>query len=148
MSWLYWLIVLFLKVGLTVLTAYEIFLYLQLKKAQVDPIVLCQQLNRWVSPHLYSYFILCFLLLIGKQWIALFFNLPLVLLRIWMISRKRHFLDPSLLIDDTDPKIHAPPHHPFSFVIVHIRYLHRRWIGFTFYFLMSFYYIHRFYLVA
>ncbi len=82
--------------GLSAFAGYEIYLMSQLK--HIDAVHVCEQLNKLVVPHFAAHWLVTVLLLVaGPRWILLALNLPLALYRAFVLSKKQHLLNPSLV---------------------------------------------------
>jgi hypothetical protein len=117
-----WAIIVIAGAGVSIVGAYEIFQFSQLK--QIDAVRVCQQLNQLTLPHHVIHALLCALLLFVAPWTATLLNLPVLIHRITIYARTMQMLNPSVV---------ATQSHGL-----------RLWGTLLFYVLAELYYLHRF----
>ena len=82
---------------------YEVKTFKELQTAGISPVLICQKMNELIIPH-YAGHALFSLSLLIFQFKAFLFNLPLLLWRGYLFSKKAHTLNPVALGGD---KVHG-----------------------------------------
>eukprot|EP00158_Paraphelidium_tribonemae_P000343 Partr_v1_DN21648_c0_g1_i2_m17733 putative cornichon homolog len=71
----------------------KIIMFSDLECDFINPIDLCNKLNKLVLPEVALHASLTLIFLLGMQWSAILLNLPLVIYNGWKISGKKHIFD-------------------------------------------------------
>jgi len=72
---------------------YFIIMFTDLESDYVNPIDLCNKLNRFVLPEMLGHAILPFMFLVSFDWLALIVNLPLLIFNIQKFLSKKYTFD-------------------------------------------------------
>jgi len=74
-----------------------VYTYKQLENEEINPVIMCEKLNKNILPHYLLHAVLCTLLLLGLQWQLLLLNLPLLAWHAYKVVRKDYALNPANL---------------------------------------------------
>jgi len=83
--------------GLIALTAYEWYTCRNMVSDQIDPVRICDELNKYVVLHYVVHFILTLVYMISVATIPVLLNVPLALWRGWLLFKKKYQFSPASL---------------------------------------------------
>lgn len=83
-------------------SVYALILFADLSVDHINPIDLCELVNRLVVPEYTGHVILIVLLLARGYFIAAVLNLPMVLFHAWRYSERKHLLDSHSVFNDIE----------------------------------------------
>jgi len=92
-------------------TGFQLATFRQMEAAGINPVVVCEAMNKPIIPFYVIHFSVSILLLLGGEWVLFGINAPLVLWRIYQIVVHQHLLTPAALGGE---KVHGQKGISFS----------------------------------
>ncbi|KXN73553.1 ER-derived vesicles protein ERV14 [Conidiobolus coronatus NRRL 28638] len=82
--------------GIFIVSAiYFIIMYTDLESDFINPIDLCNKLNKFIIPEMAAHLVVSLILIFAGNWLSFLFNLPLIIWNGLKISKGTHLLDPT-----------------------------------------------------
>lgn len=94
-SSIYWFFIVASGFALLGETVYEILSLTTWRSSQINPVYLCEKLNVLITPHYTVQLAMTALFLVTMNWFPLLLNFPLAAYRIYLMSQRKHRLEPS-----------------------------------------------------
>ncbi len=101
---LLWVLALIVTSVLIFFSVHLLVNLIDLASDYLNPIDMCQTVNKCVLPEYITHSFLIFLFLVGGYWFEVLFNLPLLAWNVQKYLNHKHLLDPTRIYDDLEKK--------------------------------------------
>ncbi|CAN8074503.1 unnamed protein product [Agarophyton chilense] len=98
----FWATVFLGTAALLFCSVYALILFSDLTVDHINPIELCELVNRLVIPEYVGHILLTLLMIFRGYFIPALLNVPLVIFHAWRYKERRHLLDNTSIFNDVD----------------------------------------------
>lgn len=98
----FWTTVFIGTAGLLFCSVYSLILFADLTVDHINPIELCELVNRLVLPEYLGHLALTMFLLLKQLYLPFVLNLPMLAFHIWRFREGKHLLDNTTIFNDVD----------------------------------------------
>ena len=95
-----WIVCFIAATGLMFMMVWRLVCFQDLEEDHLNPIDLCRKLNQLVVPEYAVQGALCLLFAVQGEWLALAWNLPIVLLHGYQVANGQHLLDSTSIFNN------------------------------------------------
>lgn len=98
----FWATIFLGTAGLLFCSVYSLILFSDLTVDHINPIELCQIVNRLVLPEYVGHFYVTMMLLLRRYFITALLNVPLIAFHVRRVMERKHMLDNTSIFNDVD----------------------------------------------